>query len=748
MVAQIETPLIELTVEGTPVDVESVRGTLTLSRLFCFLAHVVPFAESPVSLSDLVGKDFSLTVNSKLGDTLSVYGVVASCAPFQDGHSEGFELELCPHAQLRSLRRNHRVFQDSTVKAIVNEVLTKSGSDIGPFEWKATGTFPEHAYVAQAGESDWDFIARIIADAGVYYHFRFDETKTVLVFANDSAGASPISGTPEVPLRDANLMLQEASVTQTHHRVSIATDRVRLRDYDPQQPTAKLDETVSLGSTWREYYDAPGRFVDSAVGQSRAQSIGEALRAEHDVVTGRTSVLRMHPGLQFTLTDHEVTEYNTAYFITELVVLARQERPHLSRRRRKRKQGVGLSLRFSAIPLSVPYRSAVPGARIARGPETAIVVGPSGEEIHTDDSGHARAQFYWDREGKRDQTASTWMRVGQFPLAGSMMLPRMHWDQLIAFNAGDVDAPMVVGHLYDSNAKVPYALPANKTRTAWQTATTPANGSANEIRYEDKAGAEEVFLNASYDMAYEIGKDSNVTVGVDHATEIGVNQTWSVGSNQSLKIGGAQEVSVGAMETLTVSGSRSCLVNGNDSETVGVARTVTATAGASLDTDGGRSLTAGAMMMTAATMGVERMVLGEASITVGGAWIAAAGTGIECVTAGSSMELIGGAKIQAAGGGVSTGVKGKASQTVGGALISAAGGNVGETSGASLQIQVGGAMVMAGPKVVIEAKDKLVIKVGGTTLTMTPSKIHLKSPSLASPGATIAKSGSTIDHNP
>ncbi|MGC4070372.1 MAG: type VI secretion system tip protein TssI/VgrG [Polyangiaceae bacterium] len=526
----------------------------------------------------------------------------------------------------------------------------------------------------------------------------------------------------------------------------MTTDQVRLRDYNAKKPTLKLDVTQKFESSWREHYDFPGRFDALAAGERRARLLGEALRANQSEILGHTNSPRLVPGHQFKLLENDEGE-GTGYFITDLTVTARRGEGTTESARRSRKSRLGLSLLVRAIPATTPYRPKAVGPRFAAGIQTAVNVGPKGDEIFSDDKGYVRTQFYWDREGKRNETASTFMRVGQFPLAGSMMLPRIGWDQVVGFTSGDVDSPVVLGHLYDSVAKVPYPLPENKTRTAWQTATTPSNGTANEIRFEDKAGSEEIFLNASYDMSYDVGKDSSVTVGVDQSTDIGVNQTVKVGSNQSLTVGGKQDVSIGAAETLTVSGARTYSITGNDSETVGAVRSVTTSGGAAIDVDGGRSLTAGALMMTAATMGVSRQALGSASVTVGGAWISAAVAGMEVAAAGASKELVGGAKIEAAGKAVALAAQGKSAQTVGGALINAAGKDVSDASDANLELKVGGALVMAGPKVLIEAKKKLVIKVGGTTLTITPSKIHLKSPSLASPGATISKTGSTVKHN-
>lgn len=762
MAANDQAVLIELTVEGESLDVEFVQGTLAISELFCFWAHVVPPTTAKLRLDAFLRKEFVLTITSQLSEVLRVQGVVGACDIEQDNGAWGYVLELLPKAHLRTARRNHRVFQHATVQTIVDTVLTGTDRGVGTVKWtlSSDNPLPERVYVAQTGETDWDFVKRMLADEGCYFYFEFGEEETALVIATSSKSAPAIESDAKVLLRNDTGTTQSrqavsmpelgplAGLFQPHHRRRLATDQVRLRDYNAQNPRLNLDATHCFQSSWREYYDCPGRFLEPEAGERRARLTGEALRATQEQFFGDTNSPRLVPGYQFSLIEEAADETGVGYLVTELSVFARRGKIGNESGRRARKCGPGLRLVIQGVPMTTPYRTAVPRPRVVAGPQTAVNVGPKDEEIYSDAHGYVRAQFYWDREGKHNETACTLMRVGQFPLAGSMMLPRIGWDQLVGFTAGDVDAPVVLGHLYDSVAKVPYSLPENKTRTAWQTATTPHKGTANEIRYEDKSGAEEMFLNASYDMTYEVGKDASVTVGVDQSTEIGVNQTVKVGANQSLTVGGAQDVSIGATETLTVSGARTYSINGNDTESVGVARTVTATAGAALDVTGARSLTAGAMMMTAATMAVERMAVGSTSITVGGAWISAAVAGMDCAASGASKELIGGAKIQAAGKTIGTEVHGKLSQTVGGALINAAGGNVSESSGAKLEVTVGGAMVMAGPKIVIEAEKKLVIKVGGTTLTMTPSKIHLKSPSLASPGATISKTGSTVNHNP
>ncbi len=741
--------LIQLLVDGKGLDVERVQGVLEVNHLFTWQVAAVPTPQASPSLTELLAKPFQLTLRSLLGDVLVVHGVVQKALVHLEEGRRGYQLVLAPDVAPLAVGKNHRLFQEMSVPDIVRQVLAEASVDGAKIQWRLAASYSKRTYVVQYGESDWEFIERLLSDEGINYTFDFLEEQTNLVFFDDSSAMPAMEGDAVLPVRDASQMALEASVTSVTGKSRMTTTRVRLRDYDPQNPPLKLDEMAESASGWREHYDVPGRFTQPGEGKRLAQLRLEALGRDRRLLTARTGVLRAVPGRIFTLAEHPVPSMDGGWFIGGLTATGKQGRSGPDPTGgAERREPTGLQMVLYAVPESQPYRPLPRGPRLMPGPQSAITAGPAGEELHTNSTGHVRPQFFWDRQGQRDERASTWMRVSQFPLGGSMMLPRIGWEQWVGFGAGDVDAPVVAGHLYDGEKTVPYALPANKTRTAWQTATTPGEASANEIRFEDKAGSEEIFINASRDMTVEVGNDYDEKIGVDHQTTIGVNQTISVGCNQSQGVTGSQTVTVGAAETLTISGNRTVDVGGSVTEQVGAARIATVTGGTTLNSDGGRSLTAGAMLMSVAGMGVERTTLGSASVTVGGAWIAAAGTGIEAVTAGASTETVGGAKIVAAGGGVSVGAKGSMTEVVGGAMICAAGGNVGESSGGSMKIQVGGAMVIAGPTVLFEAKSKIAIKVGGTSLTITSGKIELKSPNVASPVGTFTKKGSTIQHNP
>jgi type VI secretion system secreted protein VgrG len=532
-----------------------------------------------------------------------------------------------------------------------------------------------------------------------------------------------------------------AAVYRVTERAALVHDAVRLCDYDFHKPRFKLDEKA--GDGLHELYDFPGRFLDPAAGKRLAQVRLEERRSRRRTLMGGTSTVRLRTGRSFTLSGHPIGKLNGSYLV-ESVTLRASEPRGVSASGQE-----GLVLSWVAIPKSTPYR-APRKATVTRDPaglETGVVVGPAGQEIHPDKSGCIRVQFYWDREGKRDEKASTWMRVGQFALGGSMVLPRIGWDVLVHHHEGDIDQPFVSAHLYDGRFLVPYKLPDNKTRTAWQTATTPGGGSSNEVRFEDKKGSEEIFVNASKDMNVQVGDNRMEKVGVDLTESIGSNFEAKIGSNRKVGIKSNQDISIGANESLTVSGSRSVAVGGSESTTIGASRSVTVTKGSTIEATGGRTLTVGGTMLSAGALGVNRLVLGSLNVSVGGAWISAAATGLANLTGGACAETIGGAKIHAGAAGCTVTVKGAAAETVGGAYVVAAGSNAGESATSRLAFTIGGAFLANAPSIEIEADSEISIRVGGASLTIKSSSVEVKAPAIMAPGATIKKKASKIEHN-
>ena len=725
--------VIDLRVDGTELRAHDVRGAAGLSRLFHFEV-TASVEESPPELSALVGGRFTLAIEDAQRRVLHAHGLVMSGErrALVSGAAI-FRLSLEPEVAKLTVGRDSRVLQEMTAVDIVKRVLDEAGIDAGVTRWSTRGSYPKRAVTTQYRESDWAFVERLLAEEGIYYWFEHGEDATTLVFADDSTSAPDLEGGAEMPYRAVDGMVSAGdSVSHVSQSARLRPEAVHLRDYNSDKPRLTLASTAGSGA--RAVHDWHARFAAPADGDRMAKARLEALRATRTTLSGAGASTRLRAGMIFEITEHPVASLNARYLI-EAVEYGASARS-------------GVELIWRAIPAETPWRpagfvhTAGPG-----GPETGVVVGAPGEEIHPDSTGRIRVQFYWDRVGQRDDKASTWMRVGQLPLGGSMVLPRIGWDVLVTHHEGDIDRPVVVSHLYDGRHPVPYSLPANKTRTAWQTATTPGGGSANEIRFEDKAGSEEMFINASKDMNVVVGDNKSEKIGVDLTRKVGANLDVKVGANLKVSVLGGQSVTVGASETLSVSAARSITVGGSESNTIGGSRSVTAIKGVSLGAKAGRTLTVGGTMTSVSAMGVSRTALGTTTITVGGSWISAAATGLSNMTGGASAETVGGAKLHIGASGCETSVKGALAETVGGAYVIAAGSNAGESSSGALAITVGGAFLANAPEIEIEADSEISIRCGATSLTIKSGSIELKSPVIAAPGATISKKASTIKHN-
>jgi type VI secretion system secreted protein VgrG len=743
MTARTDAPTqLSATIDGVDVEAHSVDATLAISTLFVLriAARERQVAAAPPEAR--LGKPAQVSIEPIVGPALVVHGIVSALETrtelVGDELVHHHTIDVEPSVAALTIGRDHRYFQDMTAVDVMKRVLADAGADEHDIVWSLAGTYRKRDYTTQWGESDWVFIERLAREEGIAYRFDFEEDATKLVFFDDSGSAPTVEG-GSIPYTDTGALegaRDQVFTLSLRHRATC--DQIVLRDYDPAMPAVRLEATVAAGSERFPRYDYPGRYRTVDEGKSLARRRLEALRAERQVLRGSASNPRLWPGRIATIDGCPFPALETC-LITRLRIAA-----HFGGVERD-----STIIEFEAVPASVPYRPAhaEDAAVHLEGPQSAVVVGPSGKELHTDDTGRVRAQFYWDRVGKTDEKSSTWMRVGQFALGGSMVRPRIGWDVLVEHHVGDADAPLLLSHLYDGAHPPPYALPANKTRTAWQTATTPGDGTANEIRFEDKKGSEEIFMNASKDMAVAVGDTKTVSVGNNHTHDVGANAKIDVGSDRTIVIGKNQSVDIGASETLTIGGKDTIAIDGSETVSVGGARSVTVIMGKKLSADGGRSLTVGANMIGVSALGVGRAVLGSATVTVGSAFISAAATGLANATLGAGSETVGGAKLQVGAGGVSLNVKGALAETVGAAYASAAGDKFIETATGALTVLVGGAFIANAPTVEIEADSEITVICGGSSLTVKSGSIEVKSPAIPEPGAGIAKSGSKVQHN-
>jgi type VI secretion system secreted protein VgrG len=470
------------------------------------------------------------------------------------------------------------IFQEMDVQEIVTKVLTDSGIDAGALDWKITGSYPKREYCVQYNETALDFVSRLLSEEGIYYRSEARDGVEHIVFEDDSTAAPPIEGAPELPYRrGAGLEIEQDAITSIGERRRVVTGKLVLRDYDFKRP--QLDMTAEAESdvdTDLEIYDFPGLYVEPSEGKRLATVRLEAFQSERQTLSFDADCTRLECGKKVEITDALHDEINGKYVITHLV--------------HELGYGGGKIATYAAhadvVPEKIKFRTPqITPAPFIEGPQTARVVAPEGaesEEIHTDEHGRAKVKFHWDLGPDEDDKASCWMRVGQLQTSGSMVLPRIGWEVIIEFLEGNPDRPIVTGRVYNGVFMPPYQLPEGKTRTAILTNTTPGGGGSNEVRFEDKAGSEEIRIQAQYDenitvannKTKNVGNNETKTVKVDSSTSVGANQSVKVtkgaqsaiGADQSISVGGDRKVEVNAVTALNVGGSSSTSVGGKHFE--------------------------------------------------------------------------------------------------------------------------------------------------------------------------------------
>ena len=383
---------------------------------------------------------------------------------------------------------------------------------------------------------------------------------------------------------------------------------------------------------------------------------------------------------------------------------------------------------FECMDARLPYRpQTVPPRPRIHGPHTAIVVGPPGEEIHTDEHGRIKVRFHWDRVSPFDDTASCWIRVAQRwsgPGWGALILPRVGMEVLVEFLDGDPDRPMVTGCVYNGNNMPPYPLPDEKTKSTTRSESSPGGGGFNEIRLEDAKGAEEIYVHAQLDMNTVVLQHTTRTVGVDDTDTVGNNQVESVGVDRTASVGNNEDLTVGVSQNRTIGGNQMTAIAANQLYTVG----------------GAQDLIVGGTQTVSVTGHQLTVVAMDHASSIGGNWAAQVfGASTLEVGLDRTTTILGSEIVNIAMDHTAT-VLGASTVSVGTTVAATVGADVSAAIGANLSVSIGAAaqLVVAADRMVqIGANDTL--SVGGA-LTISAPTI-----TLSSGGATITLSGSNID---
>ncbi len=507
-------------------------------------------------------------------------GIVTSVemsATADDNDSRGYLTELTVTSLLGLLEqdRDCRIFQDKDVKEIVTEVLTTLNVDAGHQSWRLVGSYPKREYCVQYQESSLAFISRLLEEEGIYFWSDRGEGGDVIVFEDDSTAADPIDGDTTIVFRHgAGMSRAEDAIGVITERCSTQVGKVVYRDYNFKKP--KVDMTATAEGDLDkdlELYDYPGLYAEPKEGERLAGVRLAAFTAERAVLDVRAGSPRILPGKWLTIAEAP-NDLDGDYLVTGAV--------HEFR-------GGVYTVYATMIPKSVPYKSPrrtpMP---IIDGPQTAVIVAPKGspsEEIHTDEHGRCKVRFHWDRYAKNDDSDTFWMRVPQPQTSGSMVLPRVGWEVIVELLEGNPDRPIITGRVYNGRFMPPYALPEGKSRTSLQTASSPGGGGKNEIRFEDKAGSEEVMIHSQKDTTLATANNKTKSTAVNETKNVKVDSTLSVGADQAIKVTNGYLNTVDGAQSVDVGGSRKVEVNAVYGLTSGGA-SATSVGGGQMEMDG------------------------------------------------------------------------------------------------------------------------------------------------------------------
>jgi type VI secretion system secreted protein VgrG len=642
--------------------------------------------------------------------------------------AERYRVSVGPEVGRLLYRVNHEAFQEKTTHEIVATLLERLGIPSSCVKWRLHGRYTKRTYTVQHGESDWSFISRLLADDGINYWFDYEQGDPILVFGDAPTSHDGIEGkSPAVPFQDGSGMnLSSFAIHRLERSWSIAPTKVFLRDVDVQHPETPVDAVAGDGAL--EVFEYPSNVLIPEAAQARAKVRLEQHQRNSSTLAAESGNARLRPGRVVEIVGAADDCFSGKFLITSV-------EHEVAQAAQGEAGAVPYRNRVTLVPFGnqVAHRPAVPTTRpVVEGFENGIVTGPAGEEIHVDDLGRIKVRLFWDRSGIRDDKSSRWVRSLQMNVVAPQMLPRVGWEVPVSYENGDPDRPFVLGRLYNGGAPPPYPLPGKSATSTLQSATSPKDGTTQEIRLGDSAGSEQAFVHATKDQTVTVGGAHTVKVAGNRSDDVQKSQSLSVDSAQSVSIGGNQKVVVGANGAIVVKGARAETVGGNES--IGVTGTYgIAVKGAYVELVGG--------LYSLRCNQANATIQGAFTQIVGAALSTTAGLGSNQSVAGARTEVVGGARSFAAAGAYADGTTGLKRITAA-AANETANADVAWKAGARVQLKAGGAMfIEGGGKVVFEAttisvKAATLSAKGGTSMKLAGAVKASATVKLAAPTVT------------
>jgi type VI secretion system secreted protein VgrG len=585
---------------------QSFAGREAISRLFYFEAELVS-EDASISFDRVIGQAVSLRIAVRGHQQRFLHGYVSRFTQSsQDSRFTYYRAYIVPWLWFLTRTADCRIFQNMTVPDIIAKIFNDLG--FSDFRQDLEGSFEPLDYCVQYRETDFNFVSRLMEQYGIFYFFEHEENKHTLVLG-DSPNANkpcPKQSSARCAFASGNLENEDV-ISACQIDQELRPGKYHLTDYNFETPStslaATLDSVVDVGGNKRfEIYDYPGDYEKKPQGEDLVKLRIQEEEATHLVLSGASSCRAFGSGYRFDLEEHYRDDLNQSYVLLEVQHSASAGEYYSSGGSSTVGETYGNS--FTASPHSFPYRAArITPKPVVQGTQTAVVVGPSGEEIYTDKYGRVKVQFHWDREGKRNEHSSCWIRVSQ-PWAGknwgSVSLPRMGQEVIVDFLEGDPDRPIITGRVYNAEQMPPYALPANQTQSGTKSRSSKGGGAANfnEIRMEDKKGSEELYIHAEKDESHIVENDQSINVGHDKTETVGNNETITIVNDRTETVSGNETLTVAKNRTRTVTQNETVTVALTRTHTVGVNEAISVGAAQEVTVGAARTLTVGAAQAT------------------------------------------------------------------------------------------------------------------------------------------------------
>jgi type VI secretion system secreted protein VgrG len=509
--------------------IESFKGREALSQAYSFELLLV-CEDSGVELKSMMGQLVTIEIELATGTPRYLAGYLTRFASIgSDGGMARYTATLNPWFSMLKNRFDTRIFQGNTVQEVVTQVFALCPA-FSRHEFRLSRPQKRYTYITQYRETDFNFVQRLLEEEGMFYYFEHTAEGHTMIICDDSSSLMPLPDQPQIRFHTASVTETADSITQWSGNRKLQSGKIAVQTFDYRQPHNRLP--VSMNSLNKqgdvesfEIYDFPGQYTHGTYdeGEALLRLRIEALELKGKSFEGASNCRAMKPGYTFELLQHYDHDQGNAEDRQFLLMSVESE----GHNNYLNGHPASYYNTFSCVRKKIVFRPQLSTPRpTISGPQTAIIVGPPGEEIFTDELGRVKIQFHWDRNGQYNDHSSCWVRVAQSGASGgfgSIQIPRVGDEVIVVFLDGNPDRPLIMGSLYNSQNTPPWSLPANKTQSGFLTRSMKGDGgTANFFRFEDKSGAEQIIMHAERNMD----------------TEIEVDETHHVGANRTISVGG------------------------------------------------------------------------------------------------------------------------------------------------------------------------------------------------------------------